>query len=124
MHHPEIHDIICTAEDYFLLCDSSSGFRIEPLIYVKRFGELSESNQPQKCQGIKISCQLNNGRMEINIFGRDRDDDLMDLQYFSNNNDAPIKVIEFNYWYNKKNQMSNIRAKIRDIMILDRDFSR
>jgi hypothetical protein len=124
MHHPEIYDIISTVEDYFLLRDSSSRFSIEPLIYIKQFGKLSDTNQPHKCQGIKISRQLNNGRVEINIFGRDRDDNLMDLQYFLDGNDTPSKVIEIIYSYDKKRQTSNIRFAVREIMILDRELSR
>jgi hypothetical protein len=120
MHHPDIYDIVALIEDYFLLCDSNFRCEVEPLTCVKQFGELSDHNQPQEVKGIKIIRKINNGRIEINIFGYSEDNDSMDLQYFPSNSDEPDKVIEFINQYSNSYQWqsSKIEDAVREIMIL------
>jgi hypothetical protein len=122
MHHPDIYNIIAIIEDYFLLCDSEFRCQVESLICVKQFGELSECNQPRKCKGIKIVRQIANGRIEVNIFGYQEDNDSMDFQYFSSDTHKPSKVIEFMTEYCNSGQFSasKIEDAVREIMILDR----
>jgi hypothetical protein len=127
MHHPEIYDIISIIEDYFLLSDTKFRCQIEQLVCVKQFGKLSENNQPQECKGLKIIRQLNNGRIEINIFGHRKDNDSMDCQYFLNGRDTPEKVSEIIFEYDGKGGEYNTattRDWIREIMILDREFAK
>jgi len=123
MHHPEIYDIVSIIEDYFLLSDTKFRCQMEPLICVKQFGELSENNPPLKCKGIKIIRQLNNGRIEVNIFGCRKDNDSMDCQYFLNERDDPEKTIEIISEYdNSQYDTATTRDWIREIIILDREW--
>jgi hypothetical protein len=123
MHHPEIYDIISIIEDYFLLSDAKFRCQIEPFVCVKQFGKLSDSNQPRECKGIKIIRQLNNGRIEVNIFGCRKDNDSMSCQYFLNDRDKPEKEIEMIYeCYHIYYSTVATRDWIREIMILDREL--
>jgi hypothetical protein len=123
MHHPEIYDIISIIEDYFLLSDAKFRCQIEPLVCIKQFGELSNNNQPRECKGLKIIRQLNNGRIEVNIFGYVKDNDSMDCQYCSNSTNNPEKVIEMVVPHNDGYKTENTRAWIREIVILDRELA-
>jgi hypothetical protein len=118
MHHPDIYDILAILEDYFLLVDSEFRCKIEPVIYSKpyNFDKPEEDFRDQK--GLKISRQLNHGRIEINIFGLGKDYDCIDCQYFIEGQFlAPIEIIDniVNY------DVEKTRAAIRKIIILDRD---
>ncbi|WP_310489896.1 hypothetical protein [Chamaesiphon sp. VAR_69_metabat_338] len=127
MHHPEIYDIISIIEDYFLLSDTKFRCQIEPLVCIKQFGELSEDNPPKECKGIKIVRQLNNGRIEVNIFGCRKDNDSMDCQYFLDGRDTPEKVSESIFVYDGKYgeySTENTRDWIREIIILDRELAK
>ncbi len=124
MHHPQIYDIISIIEDYFLLTDITFRCQIEPFIYTKTFGEVSEDNQPKECQGLKIIRQLNNGRIEVNIFGYFDDNDSMDFHYFHNDHASPKKVIEIINQYKNSYRTESAKAAIREIMILDRESAK
>jgi hypothetical protein len=124
MHHPDIYDIISIIEDYFLLSDAKFRCQIEPLVCIKQFGKSSDSSQPLECKGLKIIRQLNNGIIEVNIFGYGKDNDSMDCQYFLNGRDKPEKVVEMVSQHNDGYKTENTRAWIREIVILDRESAK
>ena len=103
MHHPQVYDIISTIEDFFLLTDSSYRCQIEPRIYSKSQNLNEEEPKFADYKGLRIIRQLNNGRIEINIFGYWDDNDSMDLQYFCEGENEPSKVkglfqnVDFDY---------------------------
>ncbi len=123
MHHPQIYDIVSYIEDFFLLNDSNYRSQIEPRIYSKLANPSDEEQKLADYKGLRIIRQLNNGRIEINIFGYWDDNDSMDLQYFHNGEDLPKKVIEFDSRYNKGFNLELTRVAIREIITLDRQYS-
>jgi hypothetical protein len=121
MHHPDIYDILAIIEDYFLLTSSEFKCKIEPVIYSKPDDRDKPNEDLRERKGLKISRQLNHGRIEINIFGIGKDSDCMDCQYFTENQLlTPMKIIDNSYTnYNTE----AIRAAIRKIITLDRDVN-
>jgi hypothetical protein len=120
MHHPDIYDILSIIEDYFIMTDSEFRCKIEPVIYSKPCDRDKPDEDLRERKGLKISRQLNNGRIEINIFGLGKDYDCMDCQYFTEGQLTPIEIIDnsaVNY------NIETTRAAIRKIIILDRDSS-
>ncbi len=119
MHHPDIYDILAIIEDYFIMTDSEFRCKIEPVIYSKPYDRDKPGEDLRERRGLKISRQLNNGRIEINIFGLGKDYDCMDCQYFVDDRLlAPIEIIDNSaFGYN----VETTRAAIRKIIILDRD---
>jgi hypothetical protein len=119
MHHPDIYDILAIVEDYFIMTDSEFRCKIEPVIYSKPYDRDKPDEDLRERRGLKISRQLNNGRIEINIFGLGKDYDCMDCQYFTDGQSiTPIKIIDnsaANY------SVETTRDAIRKIIILDRD---
>jgi hypothetical protein len=118
MHHPDIYDILSIIEDYFIMTDSEFRCKIEPVIYSKPYNRDQPDEDFRERKGLKISRQLNNGRIEINIFGLGKDYDCMDCQYFVEGQLTPIEIIDnsaVNY------DIETTRAAIRKIIILDRD---
>ncbi len=120
MHHPDIYDILSIIEDYFIMTDSEFRCKIEPVIYSKPCDRDKPDEDFRERKGLKISRQLNNGRIEINIFGLGKDYDCMDCQYFAEGQLlTPIEIIDnsaVNY------SVENTRAAIRKVIILDRDI--
>jgi hypothetical protein len=112
MHHPDIYDILAIIEDYFLLTGSEFKCKIEPVIYSKPYDRSNPTEDFRERKGLKISRQLNQGRIEINIFGIGKDYDCMDCQYFEIIDNSAV-----NY------SVEVARAAIRKIIILDRDTS-
>ena len=122
MHHPQIYDLISTIEDFFLLNDSNYRSQIEPQIYTKmRHDSYSEEDKYVDFKGFKIIRELNNGRIEINIFGWSKDNDSLDIQYFPKGQEKPLKTIEVLSEYNDSFDIESTRLSIRDIVILDRE---
>jgi hypothetical protein len=123
MHHPQIYDLVSIIEDFFLLNDSNYRSQIEPQIYKKmrkaRYDD--QSDEPVDFKGLKIIRELNNGRMEINIFGWWNDNDSMDIQYFEKGKENPLKTIEILNEGNNSFNIESVRLSIRDIVILDRE---
>jgi hypothetical protein len=121
MHHPDIYDILAIIEDYFLLTGSEFKCKIEPVIYSKPYDRSNPTEDFRERKGLKISRQLNHGRIEVNIFGIGKDYDCMDCQYFAENQLlTPIEIIDNSHAnYNTE----TIRAAIRKIIILDRDIN-
>jgi hypothetical protein len=120
MHHPDIYDILSIIEDYFVLTDSEFRCKIEPVIYSKPYNRDKPDEDFRERKGLKISRQLNHGRIEINIFGIGKDYDCMDCQYFAEGQLTPIEIIDNSaVVYN----IETTRAAIRKIIILDRDSS-
>jgi hypothetical protein len=119
MHHPEIYDILSIVEDYFILSDSEFRSKIEPVIYSKPYNRSQPDEDFRERKGLKIIRQLNQGRIEINIFGIHKDNDCMDVQYFADEQPSqPIETIDTSgFAYN----IESARAAIRKIVILDRD---
>ena len=121
MHHPQIYDLISIIEDFFLLNDSNYRSQIEPQIYTKtRHNGHTEQDEFLDFKGFKIIRELSNGRIEINIFGWSQDNDSMDIQYFSEGEEKPLKTIEIINDYNNTFNIESVRLSIRDIVILDR----
>jgi hypothetical protein len=122
MHHPQIYDIVSYVEDFFLLNDSNYGSQIEPRIYSLA---KTDDEEPELAdfKGLRIIRKLNNGRIEINIFGYWDDNDSMDLQYFCDGDSQPKKVIKFDNRYNKCFNVELTRVAIREIITLDRQYS-
>ena len=124
MHHPQIYDIIATIEDFFLLSDSEYKCLVEPHLYLKTQNPDDEEPKFSNFKGLRISRKLNNGKLEVNIFGFFDDNDSMDLKYFSHDNsNEPKKVIEFVNNYNKGFSVELTRLAIREIMALDRELA-
>jgi hypothetical protein len=121
MHHPDIYDILAIIEDYFLLTGSEFKCKIEPVIYSKPYDRDKPNEDLRERKGLKISRQLNHGRIEINVFGLGKDSDCMDCQYFTENQLlTPMEIIDNSYTnYNSE----TIRAAIRKIITLDRDVN-
>jgi hypothetical protein len=121
MHHPDIYDILAIIEDYFLLTGSEFKCKIEPVIYSKPYDRDKPNEDLRERKGLKISRQLNHGRIEVNIFGIGKDYDCMDCQYFADGQSlAPIEIID-NSAVNYSVELA--RAAIRKIIILDRDIN-
>jgi hypothetical protein len=125
MHHPQIYDTISILEDFFLLTDTQFRCQIEPALYFKSISkELTrgeEDTPAQDYKGFRIIRPLNNGRVEINIFGYSRDNDSMDVQYFCHNDQEPMKIIELLSLYNDGYNTEAVKAAIREVIILDRN---
>jgi hypothetical protein len=119
MHHPDIYDILSIVEDYFLLSDSEFKCKIEPIIYTKPYNRDNPDEDVRERKGLKIIRQLNQGRIEINIFGIGKDHDCMDFQYFTD--EQPIQPIETIDTSSMGYHIESARAAIRKIVILDRD---
>jgi hypothetical protein len=121
MHHPDIYDILAIIEDYFLLTGSEFKCKIEPVIYSKPYDRDKPNEDLRERKGLKISRQLNHGRIEINIFGIGKDYDSMDCQYFVDSQPlTPIEIID-NSAVNYDVELT--RVTIRKIIILDRDVN-
>jgi hypothetical protein len=121
MHHPDIYDILAIVEDYFLLTGSEFKCKIEPVIYSKPYDRSNPTEDFRERKGLKISRQLNHGRIEINIFGIGKDYDCMDCQYFADSQSlTPIEIID-NSAVNYSVEVA--RAAIRKIITLDRDIN-
>jgi hypothetical protein len=120
MHHPDVYDILSIVEDYFVLTDSEFRCKIEPVIYSKPYNRDKPDEDFRERKGLKISRQLNHGRIEINIFGIGKDNDCMDCQYFTEGQLTPMEIIDHS---NSAYNIETTRAAIRKIIILDRDSS-
>lgn len=124
MHHPQIYDII---EDFFLLTDNQFRCQIEPALYLKSIPKKitgqSEDTPAIDYKGFRILRSLNNGRVEINIFGFHEDNDWMDVQYFCFDDKEPRKTIELFGTYKSYN-VETVKAAIREVMILDRESAK
>jgi hypothetical protein len=124
MHHPQIYDIIATIEDFFLLTESEYKCLIEPCLYFKTQNPDDEEPKFSNFRGLKISRKLNNGKLEVNIFGFFDDNDSMDLKYFSHDDsNNPKKIIEFVNNYSKGFNVEATRLAIREIIALDRELA-
>jgi hypothetical protein len=119
MHHPQVYDTILIVEDFFLFVDPQCRCHIEPVIYAKSTSSGGSEGKP--CKGFKIIRPLNSGRIEINIFGFDRDNDSMDFHYFLNDEKQSLKVIELSSRNNDTYDIEAVRTAVREIMILDRE---
>jgi hypothetical protein len=119
MHHPDIYDVIATVEDYFILTDSEFKCKIEHAIYSRPYNGDKPDEDFRERKGLKIIRQLNQGRIEINIFGIHKDYDCMDFQYFAD--DKPLIPIEIIDTSGVAYNIETVRAAIRKIVILDRD---
>jgi hypothetical protein len=119
MHHPDIYDILAVVEDYFILTGSEFRCKIEQAIYSKPYNRDKPNEDFRERKGLKIVRQLNHGRIEINIYGMDKDDDSVDFQYFPD--DMPLTPIETIDTGSHKYYTETVRAAIRKIVILDRD---
>jgi hypothetical protein len=92
--------------------------KIDPVIYFKPCNCDKLDEDIRECKGLKISRQLNYGRIEANIFGFLKDYDSMDFQYFADEQPLiPIEIIDIAMNYS----LDKARAAIRKIIILDRD---
>jgi hypothetical protein len=113
MHHPEICNIILTIEDYFILVDDNEpNYQLEPML-----NNLSENSTRF---GIKITRQLLNGNMQIEIYGEGKDDDGLAIKYYANDDDCKIKkCVQI-----PDNQYSReaLRNAIRTILKFDKSF--
>ena len=128
MHHPQIYDTISIIEDFFLLTDTQFRCQIEPVIYSRSISKSltgrSEDTPIADYKGFKLVRSLNNGRIEINIFGFFNDNDSMDFRYFKNNEKQPIKLIEILNMNKDGYNIEQVKAAVREIMILDRESAK
>jgi hypothetical protein len=128
MHHPQIYDTISILEDFFLLTDTKFRCEIEPVIYSKTISKevtrAEEDTPAQDYKGFRIIRPLNNGRVEINIFGYSRDNDSMDVQYFYSDDREPTKTIQLLAMYNDAYNIETVKAAIREVIILDRESAK
>jgi hypothetical protein len=128
MHHPQIYDTISIIEDFFLLTDTQFRCQIEPVLYSKSISKsitgCSEDTPIKDYKGFKIVRTLNNGRIEVNIFGFFDDNDSMDFQYFKVNEKQPFKLIEILNMNKNGYNTEQVKAAVREIMILDRESAK
>jgi hypothetical protein len=117
MHHPDIHEILATVKDYYILTNHDIKFQLKPTIYSKPSNPQEPTKDIKECKGLKIVNQLQQGILEVNIFGIHEDYNCLDFQYFGQDNlEKPLEIIDYG-GYNK--QLT--RDAIRKIMIIDRD---
>jgi hypothetical protein len=117
MHHPDIHEILATVKDYYILTNHDVKFQLKPTIYSKPYNPQEPTKDIKESKGLKIINQLQQGILEVNIFGIHEDNNRLDFQYFSHDNlEKPVEIIDYGE-YNK--QLT--RDAIRKIMIIDRD---
>ncbi|WP_309735773.1 hypothetical protein [Chamaesiphon sp. OTE_75_metabat_556] len=121
MHHPEIYDIISIIEDYYILTDTKFRCQIEPFVCERVF---SENSDPIQAKGFKIVRQLNNGRIEVAVFGCFGDNDSVSYQYFAENSERPDMVLEVVNQHTGGYSTIDSRAAIREIVLLDRELGR
>jgi len=119
MHHPDIYDLLSIVEDYFILTDSEFRCKIEPVIYSKPYNHDNPDEDLRERKGLKIIRQLNQGRIEINIFGIHKDNDCMDFQYFAD--EQPTISLETIDTSGVGYNIESARAAFRKIVIFDRD---
>jgi hypothetical protein len=118
MHHPDLYQVLLTIDDYFLLKNNTSNYKIEAII---------EQNQKEQYirRGLGIKCDLNNGYIYISIIGQEsgagEEDNTLTCQYFIRQNSLElIKKIEVKH---SDYSIENARYAIREIMKMDKEYS-
>jgi hypothetical protein len=121
MHHPDIHDILLTVEDFLLLSDSQSTWDISPLKYMSEVNHDSTFNHV-KVKGIRLRRKLKNGWLDINIVGEEEDCDNVAFEYLTKL--KPRKRNETIKIENNDFSVDNVRSVIRRILVLDKESTK
>jgi TATA-binding protein-associated factor Taf7 len=115
MHHPDIHDILITIQDFLLFADDQSRCEIVPESYYFNHAHYSEK---QRARGFFILRKLSLGWLKVKVMRLDEDENTVIFEYLSTpeHNNA-VKTIEI-----KSDDYSIDRVKdaIREILIMDK----
>jgi len=120
MHHPDLHDIVASINDFFLLTDLPGECEIKPLsMEITPESRRGITFDPIDSYGVVIEHCLNNGYVRVYVMGLGKDENTTTVSYFSRENSLdPIHSI--NIEHEKTCSIATIRDAIREVIKQDR----
>jgi hypothetical protein len=115
MHHPDIHDILITVQDFFFLADDQSNCEIIPFHY---HIDMSSSRGLSLARGFWIRRKLSLGWLEVIVMDLEEDSNTVVFEYLSNLEPKNVvKAIEIEW---NDYSLDRVQDAVREILIMDK----
>jgi hypothetical protein len=115
MHHPDIHDILITIQDFLLFSDDQSRCEIVPESYYFNHAQYSDK---QRARGFCILRKLSAGWLKASIVRLDEDENNVTFAYLSSLEESKaVKTIEIK---NDDYSLDRVKDAIREILVMDK----
>ena len=122
MHHPDLHDIVASINDFFLLTDLLGQCEIKPLsMKITPESRHGLTFDPVDSYGLVIKHCLNNGYIHVCVMGLGKDDNTTTVSYFSQENSLD-PVLSIDIGHEKRCSTAAIRDAIRQVIKQDREI--
>ncbi len=114
MHHPDIHDILVTIQDFLLLAGDESSCQIIPDSHYFE----DEYENKQRARGFYILRKLSLGWLKVKVMDQYDDENTMTIEYLSTPEQSKaVKTIEIN---GDDYSIDLVQNAVREIVIMDK----
>ncbi len=114
MHHPEIHDILITIQDFLLLAGNESHCEIVPESYYFQ----DQYGEKQRTRGFNILRKLSLGWLKVKVMDLYQDENTVTFEYLSTlENNSAVKTVEIK---DEDYSTDRVQDAVREILIMDK----
>jgi hypothetical protein len=115
MHHPEIHDILITIQDFLLLAGDQSCCEIVPESSYVNHEYYSDK---QRARGFYVLRKLTSGWLKVKMMNLEEDENTVTFEYLSSPEQSKaVKTIEIK---NDDFSLDRVQDAVREIVIMDK----
>lgn len=115
MHHPEIHDILITIQDFLLLAGDRANCEIVPESYYFNHAHYGDK---VRTRGFYILRKLSLGWLKVTITRLEEDENTVTFAYLSSlEQSKAFKTIEIK---NEDYSLDRVQDAVREIIIMDK----